>query len=628
MHITIKRGSSIMIIRLIVLSFALLHQTTRGFTSFYRNSRHREYQPATSICSPSSQWHLRYNPSQDESPACSDDDAPPFSELESETSRARRMEMVRRLQKTFYHDISSSSGTSKAQDSNSHGSSSVFFDLPSLTTHDTIQIMRDSILPGYQFIWNIHSPEQCHMFHSILAKDAPWHFGCISLPPLHKNDENIDDIVVDNMKSCRFIQRQLIDDSPLYATLLRITDYQVQDEDGILSVQAIDRCRVLRLSSSTPFFTADLQIWPDLELVKDHLDGALLSSASFLSAENGGQVFGDDEDDSWYRQVNPTTVSQAALAASVADSLRCRKFEYMPIYLTEKPKRPDSTQALASKPKDSKATTKIKDALRKQEKQKDESKYFDVVQLVSYDAFSYSSLEDASVVNARALQSFWDDIKISMHQHSTEEELFSNLMNSNFRATTRTTNYKHQATFFPSSTNSPSTYSIEAVEMMEYHLWKSLDEMVRLLSMASAAPIPLSSQLLGLLPKRDDWPPGFVLEEHAKSLSGSRSSIGMTFTTPFVRVDDIARRNGTAAINSNKYSSLRRALRISNVIWILLGGLAVSGADPPPPSTYEILATESIGERLNAAKLVLDGVNGVLRKLIPQDGGGSEQNGN
>lgn len=102
----------------------------------------------------------------------------------------------------------------------------------------------------------------------------------------------------------------------------------------------------------------------------------------------------------------------------------------------------------------------------------------------------------------------------------------------------------------------------------------------------------------------------------------------MTFTTPFVRVDDIARRNGTAAINSNKYSSLRRALRISNVIWILLGGLAMSGADPPPPSTYEILATESIGERLNAAKLVLDGVNGVLRKLIPQDGGGSEQNGN
>ncbi|KAL3794314.1 hypothetical protein HJC23_012439 [Cyclotella cryptica] len=605
------------IYRRIILLFTLFHRTTRGFTPFHRRVRHHGHKPAASACCPHKQWRLHYNPNDNESPAFSDDDAPPFSALESDISRARRMEMVRRLQKTFYHDDSSSSASSKSQSSNSPPS--VFSGLPCLTTHDTFQIMQDSILPGYQFVWNIHSPENCHMFHSILAKDAPWYFGCISLPPLHKNDEPQGDIEVDKVKSCRFIQRQLVDDSPLYATLLRITDHRFQDDDGsiALSVQAIDRCRVLRLSSSMPFFSADLQIWPDVELVKDHLDGALLSSASFLSTDNGGQVIGEDGDDSWSRHVNPTTVSHAALAACVAESLRCRKFEYMPIYLTEKPRRPDNTQALASNLKDSKATTKIKDKLRQHEEEKHETKYLDVVQLVSYDAFSYSSLEDASVVNARALESFWDNLKVSTQQYSTEEELFSDLVDSNFQSTTRSSNFQHQATFFPSSANSPNTYSIEAVQMIEYHLWKSLDEMMRLLSMASAAPVPLSSQLLGLMPKRNDWPPEFVLEEHAKSLSASRSSIGMMFTSPFVRVDDIVTRNDTTAIN---YSSLRRALRLSNVIWILLGGLAVSGADPPPPSTYEILAMESIGERLDAAKSVLDGVNGVLRKLIPQNG--------
>ena len=145
--------------------------------------------------------------------------------------------------------------------------------------------------------------------------------------------------------------------------------------------------------------------------------------------------------------------------------------------------------------------------------------------------------------------------------------------------------------------------------MMEYHLWKSLDELIRLLNKVSSTPVPLSSQLMALLPKRNDWSKDFVLEEYSKSM--------LSQTGPITRVDEITKQSRTSANDSTGYSPLRRALRLSHAVWLLLDGLAVTGANPPPPSRAEVLAMESVFERLSVAKKVLDGVNEVLRRLIP-----------
>ena len=65
--------------------------------------------------------------------------------------------------------------------------------------------------------------------------------------------------------------------------------------------------------------------------------------------------------------------------------------------------------------------------------------------------------------------------------------------------------------------------------LVEYHLWKSLDELIRLLNAVSTTPVPLSSQLMALLPKRNDWPEDFVLDEYSKSM--------LSKTGPIVRID-------------------------------------------------------------------------------------------
>jgi hypothetical protein len=471
-----------------------------------------------------------------------------------------------------------------------------------LSTHDVSEIMSKdvtAILPGYQYVWNIHSARHIHIFHSILANDGPWYFGCVA--------------------------EELSSRNPICATLLRITDHRFLDEDGriVLAVQGLDRCRVVGKHGAT----SDLQIWPEEELVTDKLNGALESSRSFFSSMSDEQLFEGMSTNQ--PRADHATLSQAAIAASAAECYRCRKFEYAPVYLTEKPKGPDKTQALQSKPRDSNATKKIKDAIRNQEETKYETVFLSITELVNYDAFAYPSLIDASAVNSQALKNFWKNMSSKTQtEYIDEEVMFSSLMpehGSKAASFTVDTEYCDQS--FSTSRKLPPTLSSEGVEMMEWHLWKSLDEMIRLLNMAASANVPLSSQLLSLLPKRNDWPPEFVLEEYAKSLAMSGNTVDTAFSSPCARIDDVTKRNVTSTNNSTNYPSLRRALRLSHAIWMLLDGLAVSGFKPPPPTRAEVLAMESIGERLATAKAVLDGVNRVLRTLIPhikKDGDGNQ----
>ena len=117
------------------------------------------------------------------------EDAAPFSELESEQDRARRMEMVRELQKVYYKDHpdsststttaaaaaatessqSSSSSTTPIQPTTTTSPSSssnalsygeyVLRNLPTITSYDGIKTADNTaILPGYQFVWEYTQP--------------------------------------------------------------------------------------------------------------------------------------------------------------------------------------------------------------------------------------------------------------------------------------------------------------------------------------------------------------------------------------------------------------------------------------------------------------------------------------
>jgi len=596
---------------------------------------------------------------EQEPPKNYNEDAAPFSELESDQDRARRMEMVRELQKVYYnHKEPNSSSDSSSYSSSSTASSSsaaapslsssvqstppphtlsygytTLRNLPTITSHDGIKTAdTEAILPGFQFVWNIHNPQHCHMFHSILSGPAPWYFAHVFLPrsssssstsrAVAESSTQEETPTINNIESYNDIQSQLKSSQGLYGTLLRITDRRFHDEDGriVLAVQAMEKIRIHSVSSkpgTSPYLCTDVQLAPDDELMRLYFDKALMSSASFLSSshddlninDDGGEN-NDENDDSHNPLSSPSAVSGAARAAAVADSLRCRKFECLPVFLEEKPKRPNNIEgALEAKSTDSNATKKIKDALRMKQEEEEAEAYMSIVQLMNYDGFAHGSLDDVESVTTQALGTYWKNLARetkAAQTPSAEEDLFSEIADSS------------SSLFLPEPSSSiisstPSSTSVEAVEMMEFYLWRSLDKMIRLLSMVSAATVPLPSQLLGLLPMRDDWPKDFLLEGAATSLERSGSNVGTTFKSPFVRVDQI-----TAA--SSKYSPLRRAQRLSYVIWLLLAGIAFTGSDHPPPSRSDVLKMTSILVRLEAAKKTIDGVNDILKQLIPKNG--------
>ena len=226
------------------ISLVCLQQSTWSFAPLYKAR-----QPSDTIQSSISR--LNYNPKDNDNTYESyTDDIPPFSKFESETSRKWRMENVRRLQKSLYSHTNQSENHS-----NLPYGSSIIRNLPALSSEETSTIIgKDitAILPGYQYVWNVHSSEHCHMFHSILASAprGPWFFACLS-------------------------SYDTFSDAPRYATLMRITDHRFQDEDGriVLAVQAMDRLRVAKMSSPhLTFQTGDFHIWPETELVKEKLN--------------------------------------------------------------------------------------------------------------------------------------------------------------------------------------------------------------------------------------------------------------------------------------------------------------------------------------------------------------------
>ena len=558
----------------------------------------RRHSSTSAAALPCPHWSLQYSNS---------DDVVPFGENESKIDRMRRMEQVRHLQKIFYAQDDGGGSDIDQQPKFGYGST-VLRNLPTITTRDGIE--SEAILPGYQFVWSATKPQTCHLLHAVLASPAPWYFAFVHIPgdseasSVERRDQNSlpDGHQIDNFEASRDLRRGLAS-GPVAGTLLRVTDRRFNDEDGslIVSVQAIERIKIHNVRTGS-YITTDVQVAPERELMRQFYDDALMSSFQYLSRRNGV----DDEDESSPVASSTDLINGAARACAAADSLRVRKFESMPIQLEEKPKAPNSAKSISTNPNDSSATRKVKEAIKRQEKEQEKAKgpgaqYINVQHLINYDAFTFSSLPYHKSVTEEALECYWSNL-------SRESNLQTPLSDDLFAVGNQ------QSFFLPeldtSSNRAPA--SAEDVHKMEYRLWTTLDEMTRLLSLAANATVPLPSQLLGLLPLRDDWPAGFSLEGFATVLSNSRGTANM-MNVPFVRVDQIAQ------INPSSYSSLRRAQRLSHAIWLLLDGLAMTGCKSWWYSRQRLLNLDSIADRLEVAAHTLDKINDVLRTLIPKD---------
>jgi hypothetical protein len=189
----------------------------------------------------------------------------------------------------------------------------------------------------------------------------------------------------------------------------------------------------------------------------------------------------------------------------------------------------------------------------------------------------------------------------------------------------------------------------DLVAIAESQVWIQLDELLKLLRIASngvGAPVP--TQLMGLLPRlrsvlsqettaavvviEQPWPEKFDLERIATSFEDQSRNVGTHSKSPFVRVDE--KNSGTNNNNSNDddgsqpYSSLRRAQRLSYVVWTLTESIAL-----PPDETgssnsngadkygrENILALTCTQERLELATEKMNKICLLLKKILRLQG--------
>lgn len=143
---------------------------------------------------------------------------------------------------------------------------------------------------------------------------------------------------------------------------------------------------------------------------------------------------------------------------------------------------------------------------------------------------------------------------------------------------------------------------------IEYRVWVKLDQMIQLLQTAvgDKGSVPIPSQLLGLLPRNPykAWPINFQLEIIASKLELEGTMVGTYSSSPFVRVED-----------NKTYSQLRRASRLSFVIWTLVDSIVIV-EEEEGFSRQRILELPSTTQRLRLAESKLDVICAMLRKLL------------
>lgn len=158
---------------------------------------------------------------------------------------------------------------------------------------------------------NVSDPELVNMILKIVSAEQPWYFGHICNSP-ETNQLKMDRIVLD-------------DSAPVIGTLMQISDYKLNEEDGMLRicVQALGRfCNVnSKTNTSTRgnksrVVTASVELLPDVEIVEAHYKEAKEAAASFDFALN-------------------QNARGAACAGAVAEAAEWREYEFEPITLDE-----------------------------------------------------------------------------------------------------------------------------------------------------------------------------------------------------------------------------------------------------------------------------------------------------
>lgn len=153
------------------------------------------------------------------------------------------------------------------------------------------------------------------------------------------------------------------------------------------------------------------------------------------------------------------------------------------------------------------------------------------------------------------------------------------------------------------------------LQELEHDVWLGVDTLVKLLHRLNpdqneARVTPVPTQMLGLLP-RGDWPDGFELEQYANRLEdyAKAMEVGTFSKSPFVRYD-------FGDNSASQYPGLRRAQRLSFVVWILVENIGMVGDGGRRPLTrQQILEIPTISERLQAAKARLNDINDALNVL-------------
>jgi Lon protease-like protein len=186
----------------------------------------------------------------------------------SETDDAERMEMVRKLQKSFYSQASNDTNK-ETQLSQLQSDTGIMTNVP-LWRVGWVEV------PGRANCLNVHEGQYTHMFETILSGPQPWYVGHLHLPggsQMARSGQRQYDLKTwrdEVQDETRF--ETIRERSAVVGTVMRITDVRrMADGRLTLLVHPMERFVVDRIVQSVPYSVADVQILPDLEEV--HLAG-------------------------------------------------------------------------------------------------------------------------------------------------------------------------------------------------------------------------------------------------------------------------------------------------------------------------------------------------------------------
>ena len=412
-----------------------------------------------------------------------------------------------------------------------------------------------SELPGRQTVLNVHVPHYTHMFQRVLAAAASSSadasggggrgplFGHLYLPG---GSASLDDA------RYRLGAADVATDAARYGTLMRVTGH-TQLSDGRLAVvaQALGTIRVDDVSAHVPYSVASrAALVPDAELARCHLDGAVRLVTARVG--NGGTAGGGGRGEEGRR-----LAWGAARAAAAAEAVHWEGFEFRPVRVEECLGGAGGGAAQEVSP------------------------------LANYDAGGVPGDPFDAVA---AMEAHLDAVM-------AEEEVEGSSSSS------------AGAAFSEPPPPVDHGDEVDRILTLERDVWTGVDLMIRLLRDLSpdpGGPIPVPTQLLGMLPVGVEWPESFALEDYVEGLAAEDGAlVGTASRSPFVWASRVA----------PEYPALRRAQRLSFAIWVLLDS-SLAGYGPASGTLQSVLELDSIYDRLKAAERGLLVVNQALKNTF------------